>query len=249
MTIFFPVYSADMPVPSYQLRCSFNERIANGVYEFRFAKPAELLFKAGQFVLFDVALIDNPADIQTRALSIGSAPDEAELIFVNKQKEGGRASTWIEKVLRPGSIVRTQGPFGNFRIDEANTKNFLFIATSTGIAPFRSQILNMTAGGEARRMDVVFGVRSEEDLFWKEELERIAQENSNVFVHFALSQPTDAWTGHRGRVQTLVPLIAPDITERQIYICGSPDMTKELKSLCLDMWHVDKKDLHVEGYI
>lgn len=238
-----------MPVPSYQLRCIRNERIANGIYEFRFERPAMFDFKAGQFVLFDVGLIDNPADIQTRALSIASSPNEPELIFVNKQKEGGRASTWIEKMLNPGSIVRTQGPFGNFRIDESSDKPFLFIATSTGVAPFRSQILDMTRRGMTKRMDIVFGVRNEEDLFWKEELEQIAQEHAHIFVHIALSQPSNEWTGHRGRVQTLVPLIAPDLTARQIYVCGSPDMTKDVKRLCLEEWHVEKKDLHVEGYI
>jgi CDP-4-dehydro-6-deoxyglucose reductase, E3 len=248
-TIYSRVYSEPMPVPSYQLRCTANTKLANGIYEFHFEKPAEFTFKAGQFVLFDVALVDNPADIQTRALSIASAPDEPELIFVNKQKEGGRASTWIEKVLEPGVIVRTQGPFGNFRIDEMSEKPFLFIATSTGVAPFRSQMLDMLSKGNTKKMDLVFGVRSEEDLFWKTEFESIAQQYPNVFVHFPLSNPSNEWKGHKGRVQTLVPLIVPDITERQIYICGSPDMTKELKQLCLEEWHVEKKDLHVEGYI
>jgi len=247
--IYFPLYCDPMPVPSFQLRCTHNKLIAKGVYEFRFAKPENFSFKAGQFVLFDVWLIDNPADIQTRALSIASAPNEPELIFVNRQKEGGRASTWIEKILKSGTEVRMQGPFGNFHLDEMNEKNYLFIATSTGVAPFRSQILDTASAKSDKRMDLILGVRTEEDLFWKAEFESMAQQYSNVFVHFPLSQPLENWTGHRGRVQTLVPLIAPDITERQIYICGSPDMTKELKRLCLEEWHVEKKDLHVEGYI
>ncbi len=238
-----------MPVPSYQLRCTYNERIASGIYEFHFEKPENFSFKAGQFVLFDVAHIDNSADIQTRALSIASAPHEQELIFVNKQKEGGRASTWIEKVLKPGTEVRTQGPFGNFRMDAESDKDVLFIATSTGVAPFRSQILDMMHANSTKKIDLVFGVRSEEDMFWKKEFEEMAQKYPNLFVHFPLSNPTGDWKGHKGRVQTLVPLIVPDITNRQIYICGSPDMTKELKQLCLETWHVEKKDLHVEGYI
>ncbi len=159
-----------MPVPSYQLTCTRNRVIANGVYEFAFTRPPELTFKAGQFVLFDVALIDNPDDIQTRALSIASGPHEEELIFVNKQKEGGRASRWIAEVLRPGSTVRIQGPFGNFLLHPETTNDYFFIATSTGVAPFRSQALEALERGDKRRMDLVFGVRTEEDLFWQEEL-------------------------------------------------------------------------------
>ncbi len=238
-----------MPVPSHQLRCTKNERIANGVYDFRFEKPAEFSFKAGQFVLFDVPLIENPTDIQTRALSIASSPDENELIFVNKQKEGGRASRWIEQVLTPGMEVRTQGPFGNFLMDESSDKPLLFIATSTGVAPFRSQILKMLRNGSTRKMDLIFGVRHEEDLFWKDEFRAIAQQYPNFFLHIALSGGSDAWDGHRGRVQTVVHLVAPDIANRSVYVCGSPNMTKEVKELCLNEWHVEKKDLHVEGYI
>lgn len=238
-----------MPVPSYKIRCTHHARIANGVYEFHFEKPENFSFKAGQFVLFDVPLIDNPTDIQTRALSIASAPHESLLMFVNKQKEGGRASRWIEHILKPGTEVRIQGPFGNFLLDPEDEKTHLFIATSTGVAPFRSQMLDTLSREQTKKMDLIFGVRSEEDLFWKEEFESIARQYPNVFVHFPLSKPSDEWKGHKGRVQTLVPLIVPDITERQIYVCGSPDMTKDVKQLCLEEWHVEKKDLHVEGYI
>lgn len=238
-----------MPVPSYHLRCIRNNKIASGIYEFAFEIPANLSFKSGQFVLFDVPHIDDPANIQTRALSIASAPDESTLIFVNKQKEGGRASTWIEKQLRPDMTVRIQGPFGNFLLDQETDKEYLFIATSTGVAPFRSQILDTVGRKDMRRMDLIFGVRAEDDLFWKEEFEMIAQQHENVFVHTALSQPSGEWTGHKGRVQTLVPLIVKDFSKKSVYVCGSPDMTKELKQTCLEQWGMEKKDLHVEGYI
>lgn len=238
-----------MPVPSYQLRCLRNDRIARGVYEFAFEKPAELTFKGGQFVLFDVALKDDPANIQTRAFSIASSPHEQELLFVAKMKEGGRASVWIEETLKPGSIVRTQGPFGNFKLDRETDKDYLFVATSTGVAPFRSQMLEALFAGDTRRMDLIMGVRDNDEFFWMKEFEELTQKYSNVFFHPALSGTEESWTGHRGRVQTLVPLIAPDMTRKSVYVCGSPNMTKELKQICLEQWGMEKKDLHVEGYI
>lgn len=249
-----------MPVPNYIVECVSNERIARDVYEFRFQKPAGMNFKSGQFILFDVPLIEKTDDIQTRALSIASAPSENDLLFVAKMKEGGRVSRWIEEVLTPGTRARMQGPFGNFTIKEEDaTRDLLMIATSTGVAPFRSHIMELaekcdvilrsSAERHEGRIDLVFGVRSEEDLFWKVELEQLAQKTENFFLHFALSNPTDGWSGHRGRVQTLVPLIAQDISTRTVFVCGSPDMTKEVKSLALTEWNVPKERLHVEGYI
>lgn len=238
-----------MPVPSFHVRCLRNEVIARGVYEFELEKPEGFVFKGGQFVLFDVALIDNPADIQTRAFSIASSPDEPTLLFVAKMKDGGRASRWIEEVLKPETVVRFQGAFGNFKLDAETDKDYLFVATSTGVAPLRSQMREALARGDKRKMDLIFGVRHEDDMFWKKEFEEMAQEYNNVFVHFPLSGGSDAWTGHRGRVQTLVPLLAPDMTRKSVYVCGSPDMTKELKQTFLEQWGMEKKDLHVEGYI
>jgi ferredoxin-NADP reductase len=238
-----------MPVPSFTLTCTKNEKIARDVYDFRFAKPTGFSFQAGQFVLFDVALIDNPADVQTRAFSIASADSESELIFVAKLKQGGRASRWVEENLKPGETVRIQGPFGRFVLPKESPLDMLFIATSTGVAPFRAQIIEAAEWKKNNRIDMVFGVRSEEDLFWKDEMELLAQKYENFFLHLALSNPTDEWKGHRGRVQTLVPLIAKDIAKRNVFVCGSPDMTKELKQLCLEQWNVPKEQLHVEGYI
>lgn len=238
-----------MAIPTFTVPCLSKETLAQGVIAFTLKKPEGFTFKAGQFVLFDVALKDNPEDVQTRAFSIASSPAETELLFVAKMKEGGRASVWIEEMLEVGTEVTMKGPFGNFTFDQTSEHNVLFVATSTGIAPFRSQILDACAAGDRRRMDVIFGVRHEDDLFWKEEFERIAQTYDNVWLHIALSKPSESWSGHIGRVQTLMPLIAKDMHERCVYVCGSPDMTKEVKQLCLEEWHVEKKNLHVEGYI
>lgn len=238
-----------MAIPVHSITCTKKELIARDVYDVRFTKPEGFGFKPGQFVLFDVPLISNPADIQTRAFSLASTPAESELMVVAKLKAGGRASEWIEKALEVGMPVSMKGPFGNFKLDTQTDKDYLFVATSTGIGPFRPMILEALECGDKRRMDLIFGVRNEEDLFWKEELEKISQTYDNFFLHIALSGPSDAWTGHKGRVQTLVPHVAQEFFKKNIYVCGSPDMTKDLKMLCLEDWGVQKQDLHVEGYI
>lgn len=238
-----------MPIPSYTLTCTRTRVIASDVYEFSFGKPFGLTFTPGQFVLFDVPLVDNPADIQPRALSVASTPSEEELLFVAKLNPGGRISRWIVETLRPGTQVSMKGPFGLFVLDTKTSKDYLFIATGTGVAPFRSQIKHALAALDKRRMDLIFGVRLEESLFWREELVALTKQYENFFLHLALSSPSDTWTGHRGRVQTLVPQIIRDFSQKSVYVCGSPDMTKEMQQLSLEAWKVAKEDLHVEGYI
>jgi CDP-4-dehydro-6-deoxyglucose reductase, E3 len=238
-----------MPVVSYTITCTQNTLVAKDVYEIRFTKPEGFTYKAGQFVLFDVPLVENPLDIQPRAYSISSAPHEPDLLFIIKLTPGGRTSRWIVETLREGTQVLMKGPFGNFVLHPESPKDYLFIATGTGMAPFRSQVLESIAAGDSRRIDIVFGVRNEGDLFWTEELDRLAQENPNIFLHYALSQPSESWTGHRGRVQSLIAQIITDFSMKKVYACGSPVMTKEIKQMALEQWGMGKQDVHVEGYI
>lgn len=238
-----------MPIPRTTTVCLRNAVIARDIWEFRLRKPEGFAFKAGQFVLFDVPLVDAPSDVQTRAFSIASAPGEKELLFVAKMKEGGRASRWIAEVLKEGTPVTLQGPFGAFILHPENPRDIVMIATSTGIAPFRSQLHDLLTSNDARRIDLLFCVRSEEDLFWVEELESLAQHHERFTVHVTLSGGSPSWKGHRGRVQSIAHTTIADIAARQVFICGNPQMTLELKKICLEQWGMDKKDIHVEGYI
>jgi ferredoxin-NADP reductase len=234
-----------MVTRSYTVGCIRNRLIARDTWEFLLEKPAGFSFQPGQFLLFKVPLVEDPSDVQPRAFSIASAPGEDGLLFVAKMKRGGRASRWIAELLKEGTKVTMQGPFGNFLLQQSDHP-ILLIAASTGVAPFRSMLVQQRAESEKRKVDLIFGMRGEEDIFWIDEL---AKHIPREQIHVTLSQPSDAWTGHRGRVQSLLPSAVPDLAQRSVYVCGNPDMTKELKQLCLDMWGVAKERLHVEGYI
>lgn len=238
-----------MPTPAYTITCTKKLLIAPGVYELRFNKPEGMTFKAGQFVLFDVPLAEDPADIQTRAYSIASAPSENDLLFGVKLKAGGRASTWIEIILQEGSSVRMQGPFGLFLLKEPDPAH-VFVATGAGIAPFRSQLKWMLEEKkDTRPMHLLFGVRHPEDFFWLEDFELLANTFKNFTFHPVLSGDDESWTGLRGRVQTHLPRILAAHPEAGIYICGAPEMVKDVKETCLTDYEIPKVRLHAEGYI
>ena len=237
-----------MPTPAYIITCTKRELIAPGVYELRFSRPDAFIFKAGQFVLFDVPSPDNPADIQARAYSIASAPAEKELIFVVKLKAGGRASIWIESILAVGTEVRVQGPFGLFTVKDET--EIVFVATGAGIAPFRSQILDLLkTKNDTRPLHLLFGVREPEDFFWMKEFEDLAHQYDNFYYHPTLSGHDTSWKGLRGRVQSHLPIIFKGHTKTGVYICGAPEMVKDVKETCLHSLHLPKEQVHAEGYI
>lgn len=238
-----------MPLARSAAACTRTATIARDVVEFALAKPAGFAFQAGQYVLFDVPLVEHPADVQPRAFSIASAPFEEELLFLAKLIPGGRASRFIAEALSVGTEISMQGPLGRFVLDRATEKNYVFVATSSGLAPFRPMILAALQAGDRRGMDLIFGVRGEEDLFWMDTFERLARKHPNLRVHPVLSAPSSGWKGMRGRVQPAIPEIVTDFSQVSLYACGNPGMTAEVKKLALERWGMAKQDVHVEGYV
>lgn len=237
-----------MPTPAHSIACLSSQRIARDVFACTFTRPPEFAFVAGQFVLFDVPLVGNPSDIQPRAFSIASAPPESPLLFVIKLKDGGRASRWVAEELRPAATVPMKGPFGVFTIRPGSAP-LLMLGTSTGIAPFRSQLIDLARSGVRRAADVVFGCRSEEDLFWLPELQTIVDGMPDARLHVTLSRPSPEWTGRRGRVQATAPDIVRDLAARDVYACGNPAMVDDVRALCAGPWGIPKERVHIEGYI
>jgi len=238
-----------MPTPSYTVRCKKIESITHNVRKIYFEKPEIFRFIPGQFILVDVPALDDPADIQPRAYSIASTPDEEDIILIIKIRPGGRAGEWISKQLKEGDEVNIQGPLGVFGLDADSPKEYLFICTGVGSAPFRSIIKSSLFGGEKRRMDLIVGVLAEEDILLKKELDELSKEHENFNYHFTLSDPSETWTGYKGYVQKLVPTLVSDFSNKSIYVCGNPLMTDDVKKLCLEEWGVNKSDFHCEGYI
>ncbi|HLC76356.1 MAG TPA: FAD-binding oxidoreductase [Candidatus Peribacterales bacterium] len=241
-----------MATPSYLTTCTKNEPLNEAVFELKLRLPGDqkLSFKAGQFVLFDVPLVTNPSEIQSRAYSIASPPsDDQELTFVIMNKEGGRATRWVAEMLKVGDEVRIQGPFGVFTPSYENPKDFLFVATGTGVAPFYSMAFDaLKRVVERRHIHLVFGTRYEKHLFWIDKFDALASTHPNFHLHVALTKPNEKWSGLRGRVTEVIPSIIADFSSVQSYICGSPEMVKDTKEW-LFARGMEKKEVHTEGYV
>lgn len=238
-----------MPTPTFSTRCTGHRKIAQDVFEFTLVKPEGFSFQAGQFVMFQVPLADNPSDVQGRAFSIASSPSESELLFVAKIKQGGRAGRWISEMLREGDEVKLQGPLGKFTLAPAGEQKLLFLATCSGVAPLRSHIVEALHDGDTRAMDLLFCVRSEENLFWAKELAEIAKGHANVHVHISLSQPSAEWKGLTGHVQDVASQVISDLPERSIYVCGGPEMVKSVRAKAMEEWKIPKERIHSEDYV
>lgn len=121
--------------------------------------------------------------------------------------------------LQPDTLVRLQGPFGDFLADTAQAPQ-LWIAGGVGITPF---IARLRQGLLAQPTHLVYAVRRRVDAAFVDELEIHARSDP----HFTLSLQVDS-----APVPDIAAWLEPvaDLREREVQLCGPPPLVQQLKT-------------------
>jgi ferredoxin-NADP reductase len=210
-------------------------------------------FVAGQWL--SVKACTPEGEEITRAYSIASAPsNNGCFAFCLNRVQDGYMSNYLCD-LGEGAEISIQGPFGDF-ILRPQLRDTLMIATGTGIAPFRSMLEAMFDPLERRAPSPVdpsaqfwllFGARYEQDIYYREEFERVATEHSNFHFMPTLSRGGPEWKGMRGHVQEHVRGIVGSRSDVQAYICGLDKMVSANREFLKSLgW--DRKSIRYEKY-
>ena len=238
--------------PTFDARLVRARMLSPLVRELVFARAdgEPLGFEAGQWVSL---LLPLPEGELRRSYSIASRPDGTPNFEVAvTHVEGGPGSTYLH-ALAPGAELQVVGPQGVFTRPMDKTGPSLFVATGTGVTPLRSILEDALAKGDARPLWLLFGVRREEDLIYRSELDGLAREHGNVRVDYTLSQGSDAWTGRRGYVQTHARALWEELAARgqgapPTYICGLQRMVGAMRDLLRKDMAIERQLVHTERY-
>jgi ferredoxin--NADP+ reductase len=94
---------------------------------------------------------------------------------------------------KPGDEIRVSGPSGKRFLlpSDPSAHEYLFIATGTGIAPYRGMVKELLAGGCSRRITLVMGSPYASDLLYHEELTQLAERHRNFTYLTAISRETN----------------------------------------------------------
>jgi ferredoxin-NADP reductase len=95
--------------------------------------PEPVEFVAGQYC--SVTYQDT-----TRVYSIASSPTRDDLEFCIRRVPGGALTSDLAVDLERGDAVTLRGPYGDLVLEEPSTRDVVFLATGTGVAPFKSMI-------------------------------------------------------------------------------------------------------------
>lgn len=243
-----------IPSQPFDARLVSSRLIAPAVRELVFERTdgAPFAFEAGQWVNLVLPL---PSGEIKRAYSIASAPVSGSPRFelAITKVEGGPGSEYLH-ALGEGAVLRAIGPQGLFTRGRDADEPSIFIATGTGVTPFRSMIHAAFAAGSKAPIRLLFGARFEEDILYREELEKLAREHDHFRYAVTLSRGGEGWSGRRGWVQTHVAeqlgelRAAAGVVEPHAYICGLERMVDAVKVLCRGELGLPRKHVHTERY-
>ncbi len=139
-----------------------------------------------------------------------------------------------------------KGPLGYFTMRYPPNES-IFVATGTGIAPFRGMLLQHLPDHPDRRITLVFGVRYEASLMYREEFERLARDFRSFRFWPLLSRPEPSWQGRTGHVQPHVLEALGDRRDIDVYICGLHAMVDDMRAQLKDIG-LDRKRIIFEKY-
>lgn len=221
-----------------------SHEIAPEVRHFVFQAPEvkELHFKPGQFVSFQATLGGKQI---TRAYSIASLPSGNQFeLCLNLVHEGIFSPHLFE--MEPGDSVEMTDPLGFFVIRNPS-KPAVFVATGTGIAPFRSMAPEYLKHPEAEGLTMIFGVRREQNIYYRGDFEALARRYPNFAFWPTLSRPDSSWSGRTGHVQTHLLEAIGDRRDLDVYICGLKAMVDDVRAILKQMGF-DRKQIIFEKY-
>jgi len=218
--------------------------LAPGIRHFEFDLPAleRFGFVPGQFMSLTAGI---DGDDITRAYSIASPPQGNRFALCLNEVEGGRFSPHLF-ALQPGDEVDCQGPYGAF-IFRRPLSDSILVATGTGIAPFRSMLLDRLPQEPERKFTLIFGVRHEHGLLYREDWESLAKQYPNFEFRPTLTRPGAEWRGATGRVQGHILEVLGERRDVDIYVCGLKEMVNDVRALLKERG-VDRKRIVYERY-
>ncbi|MBI5391581.1 hypothetical protein HZB00_01115 [Candidatus Woesearchaeota archaeon] len=211
--------------------------------ELTFPEGKTLGFKSGQWASIEIP--KNGEKIR-RAFSIASPQSKKTGIdLCVKKVEGGLGSTALHQ-FKIGEQLTVIGPFGQFFLRYPTEKSIVFIATGSGVAPFRAMVYDLMEKNAKNNIWFFFGNKTEEEIIYKEEFEEIEKKHHNFHFVPILSRASSEWKGKTGRVQEHVAeYLQKNKQEADFYICGLKDMVMQAKEL---LEKEGQKNIYFERY-
>jgi len=192
---------------------------------------------AGQHV--DVRLTADDGYQTERSYSIASAPEDPRLVITVERLDDGEVSPYLVGEVRTGDKVELRGPIGGYFVWKGGDERpVLLVAGGSGIVPLMAMIRHRAADHLQTPTRLLYSSRSQDDVIYREELDRLASAGDGLTVTHTLTrmQPP-GWQGYARRIdRAMIAEVAwPKEQMPIVYVCGPTPMVESVATLLVDM--------------
>jgi len=219
------IKSTDIEFKTLPCRLEKLELLTHDVMKLLLKLPEteRLQFMAGQYL--DILLKDG----KRRAFSIANAPHDDDYIELQiRHVPDGHFGDFVFDGLKEKTLMRIEGPLGNYFLREDSDRPIILMGGGTGFAPLKSMLEHVFFTKLDRPIHLFCGVRSKRDLYMDEMVRSWLSQYPNLKYTAVLSEPTaeDNWQGETGFVHESVVSHYPDLSGFDVYLSGPPPMIK-----------------------
>ena len=174
-----------------------------------------LAVRSGQF--FTWRFLTRDHWWESHPFSLSAAPDGRRLRITVKGL--GDFTTRIRSI-PPGTRVIAEGPFGALTAASRRRRRVALIAGGVGITPIRALLEDMP--GAPGDIAVVYRTARAADVILRDELDELAARRG-AEIHYLVGEP-------RPPSGDYLRALVPDIADRDVYVCGPPEMTRATRA-------------------
>jgi NAD(P)H-flavin reductase len=176
-------------------------------------------------------------------ISISGDPADARQLVYTVRSVGRATDALVRR--KPGEAVGVRGPFGaGWPLQEARGKDVVVVAGGIGLAPLRGVIYHVLSHREDyRRLIVLYGARSPQDLLYRKELAAWAKQ-PDTEVRSTVDFGGLSWRGNVGVVTTLFKHVRLEPGHTVAMMCG-PEIMMRFVARELEAREMLPSDLHL----
>ena len=211
-------------------------------FSFKTTRDISFRFKNGEFAMIGLEIDGKPL---LRAYSVVSPNHENHLEFLSIKVPNGPLTSQLQHVKIDDQVLVNSKPTGTLVCDYLLPgRNLYLLSTGTGLAPFMSIIRDPETYEKFNKVVLTHTVRTIEELAYKDVLNTLnndevySEVTKGNFIYFN-TVTRDKWEREGritkwiedGKLWSAVGLDEFDPENDRVMICGSEDMTYELKQL------------------
>jgi len=193
--------------------------------------------RAGQHV--DVRLTAEDGYQAQRSYSIATPQDGERIELTIEMLPDGEVSGYLGEELREGDELELRGPIGGWFVwGPEDGEPLLLVGGGSGVVPLMAMARHRALAGSGIAARLILSARTETDVFYRDELARLAGDGLDVTVTLTRER-SPAWGGRRGRVdRALLDEVAFPAADRpRAFVCGPTGFVEAVADALVDLGH------------